>query len=114
MKGKNCLPYSVAKGSMYCTIKYESADSNESADVLLVIFGEGVAGFILSKLLCEGSRLVEFASLQSIKIFVCFQFAFGNLQHFYCHIGTVIRGTLAGGQQIFQYEAILYSAKTIS
>ena len=71
----------------------------------LVFFGECVAGLILSKLLCKGSRFVQLTGLQGIEVFVCFQLAFGNLQHFHCHIGAMVCGALAGGQQVFQHEA---------
>ena len=67
--------------------------------ILLIFFRECVAGLVLGKLLCKGSRLVQLTGLQSIEVFVCFQLALCNLQHFHSYIGAVICGTLAGGQR---------------
>ena len=46
---------------------------------VLIFFREGVLGLIPGEALGEGSALLEFASLQGIQVFMCFQFALGSL-----------------------------------
>ena len=87
---------------LVCTNRFDfdAQDNEDRKDktVLSDILGESVLSFISGKLLGEGSRLVQFACLQGIQVFVCFQLAFGYLQHFNSHIGAVVCGTLTSGQ----------------
>ena len=80
----------------------------------LLLLRERILCFIPGKALGESSGFVEFAGFQSIEIFVGFQLAFSNLQHFHGHIGAMVCGTFAGSQQIFQHEAIFHGAQTVS
>lgn len=77
----------------------------------LLFFQESILGLIPGEALGEGGTLIKLAGLQSVQILVGFQLALGDLQHFHRHIGAVVCGALAGGQQIFQYKAVLYGAK---
>ena len=94
---------------LVCTNRFDfdAQDNEDRKDktVLSDILGESVLCLIPGKALGEGSRLVQFACLQGIQVFVGFQLALCNLQHFHSYIGAVICGALAGGQQVFQHEA---------
>jgi len=80
---------------------------------LLTFFRECVLRLIPGKALRESGGLVELTGFQGIQVFVGFQLALADLQHFHSHIGAMVCGALTGGQQILQYETVLHSAKAI-
>ena len=87
---------------LVCTNRFDfDAQDNEdrkNKTVLSDILGESVLCLIPGKALRKGSRLMEFTGLQGIQVFVCFQLTLSYLQHFHCHIGAVVCGTLTCGQ----------------
>ena len=78
------------------------------------IIRECVLRFIPGEALGKGGAFLQFTCLQGVQILVSFQLAFGNLEHFHCHIGAVISSALEGSQKVFQHKAIFHGAKTIS
>ena len=42
-----------------------------------------------------------------------FQLPLGNLQNFHRYVGAVVGGTLEGGEQVFQHEAVFHAAQPV-
>ena len=82
--------------------------------VLLSFFGECVLCLVSGETLVEGCALVELAGLQGVEVLVSLQLALGDLEHFHSDVGAVVCGSLAGGQQILQDEAVFHRAQAIS
>ena len=57
---------------------------------------------------------MELAGLEGTQVLVGLQLALGDLEHLHGDVGAVVCGTLAGGQQILQNEAILHGAQAIT
>ena len=80
----------------------------------LLFVGESVPGAVLFETLGKLGAFTELAVLQGVEVLVGLQLALGDLKHFNCHIGAVVRTALVSCQQVLQNKAVFHGAQAVT